>query len=98
MLGVNVNDVLSIVKEAFLVRPCTTPIKDGKVKKECLNYHIGLCLSPCSGKCDKNEYLVQVKKAMDFLSGNDRKLILALVDHVRGLHGRQTCLANGFHL
>ncbi len=71
MLGVHVNDVLNILKEAYLVRPCTTPIKDGKVKKECLNYHIGLCLSPCSGKCDKNEYLTQVKKAMDFLSGND---------------------------
>ncbi len=71
MLGVNVNDVLSIVKEAYLIRPCTSPIKDGKIKKECLNYHIGLCLSPCSGKCDKNEYLIQVKKAMDFLSGND---------------------------
>ncbi len=71
MLKVNVNDILSILQEAYLIRPCSIAIKEGKVKKECLNYHIGLCLSPCSGKCNKNEYLNRVKKAMDFLSGND---------------------------
>ena len=73
MLGVNVNDVLSILKEAYLIRPCTGHLKDGKVKKECLNYHIGLCLSPCSGKCSKEEYNKRVKKAMDFLSGNEEE-------------------------
>ena len=71
MLKVNVNDILSILREAYLIRPCSTVIKDGKLKKECLNYHIGLCLSPCSGRCSEKEYLERVKKAMDFLSGND---------------------------
>ncbi len=71
MLGVSVNDVLDIVKEAYQVRPCKVKINKEKPKKECLNYHMGLCASPCSNRCSKEEYLEKVKKAMDFLSGND---------------------------
>ena len=71
MLGVSVSDILEIVKEAYLIRPCSSVINTSKPKKECLNYHLGLCLSPCSNKCSKEEYLKNVKKAIDFLSGNN---------------------------
>ncbi len=70
MLNLSVNDVLDIVKSAYKIRPCTRIIKKG-AKRECLNYHLGLCLAPCAQKCTREEYLVQVKQAIDFLSGND---------------------------
>ena len=71
MYGVNVNDVLAIIRDAFKTRPCKYQITISKNKKECLNYHIGLCLAPCSKKCSRDEYMVEVNKAVDFLSGND---------------------------
>lgn len=71
MLGIGVNDVLDIIKCAFKVRPCLTPISDTKVKKECLNYHLGLCLAPCAKKCTREEYMAEVKRAVDFLGGED---------------------------
>ncbi|MBO5889653.1 MAG: excinuclease ABC subunit UvrC [Clostridia bacterium] len=71
MLGVSVSDILDIVKEAYGVRPCNTKINLDKPKKECLNYHLGLCASPCSNKCSTTEYGEKVKKAMDFLAGNE---------------------------
>ncbi len=71
MLGVSASDILDIVKEAYQIRPCSIKINESKPKKECLNYHIGLCVSPCSNKISSEEYLEKVKKAMDFLSGND---------------------------
>ncbi len=71
MLGVSASDILDIVKEAYQIRPCSIKINKQKPKKECLNYHIGLCASPCSNKISSEEYLEKVKKAMDFLSGND---------------------------
>ena len=71
MLGVSVHDMLNIVKETYKIRPCAIKIDENKQRKECLNYHLGLCLSPCSKKCTKAEYFERVKKAMDFLSGND---------------------------
>ena len=70
MLGVSVNDVLNIVNTAYKIRPCTKVLKSYN-KRECLNYHLGLCLAPCAGKCTKEKYLEEVKNAVDFLSGND---------------------------
>ena len=71
MCGINVNDVLSIIRDAFKVRPCKYNVTINKTRKECLNYHIGLCLAPCSKKCSRDEYIKEVNKAVDFLSGND---------------------------
>ncbi len=74
MLGVSVNDLLEIIKEAFLIRPCQTKINPEKPRKECLNYHIGLCASPCSLKCSKEDYKERVRKAVDFLAGEDGEI------------------------
>lgn len=71
MLGVSVSEILDIVKEAYQIRPCSIKINPLKPKKECLNYHIGLCYAPCANKISKNEYFERVKRAIDFLSGND---------------------------
>lgn len=70
MLNLSVSDVLEIIKSAYKIRPCTKNLSKG-CKRECLNYHLGLCLAPCAQKCTREEYLVQVKQAIDFLSGND---------------------------
>ncbi|MBQ3235860.1 MAG: excinuclease ABC subunit UvrC [Clostridia bacterium] len=70
MLSFSVNDVLDIVKEAYKIRPCSKNL-GAKAKRECLNYHLGLCLAPCANKCTREEYLKNVRGAIDFLSGND---------------------------
>lgn len=69
MGGINCNDILEILQLTFCVRLCHTSIT-AKPKRECLNYHIGRCTSPCSAKVTKDDYAVQVKKALDFLDGN----------------------------
>lgn len=71
MCGINVNDVLAIIRDAFKVRPCKYKITIDKTRKECLNYHMGLCLAPCSKKCTRDEYIKEVNKAVEFLSGDD---------------------------
>lgn len=69
MGGINCNDILEILQLTFCVRLCRTAITS-KPKRECLNYHIGRCTSPCSGKVSREVYNVQVKKALEFLDGN----------------------------
>lgn len=71
MLNFSVNDVLDIIKEAYKIRPCSKNFTQGKTQRECLNYHLGLCLAPCANKCSKQEYKLNVKNAIDFLSGSD---------------------------
>ncbi len=69
MAGVNVVDVLEIIKLAFKVRTCKTVITQ-KGKKPCLNYHIDRCLAPCAHMCKKEEYANQIKGAIRFLEGD----------------------------
>ncbi len=71
MGGVRVRDVLEILNLAFNVRPCSLAIDLKKPRKECLNYHIKKCPSPCSGRISPEEYRRHVDAAVDFLNGND---------------------------
>ncbi len=66
--GIRVKDIVEVIKSAYKVRCC------GKLKKgrECLNYHISLCLAPCTGKVSETEYRAAIDKVIAFLSGKDR--------------------------
>ena len=74
MGGINAGEIKNLVDITYKLRPCTSPISCKKIKKECLNYHIGKCLSPCSGKINREDYVKRVKLAVDFLSGGDDEL------------------------
>ncbi len=89
MLGVSVSDVLDVVKEAYQIRPCDIKINPQKPKKECLNYHIGLCYAPCANKISKEEYYERVKKTIDFLSGNEKGAEILLTEKMQGAVERE---------
>lgn len=89
MLGVSVSEILDIVKEAYQIRPCSIKINTQKPKKECLNYHIGLCYAPCANKITRVEYAERVKKAIDFLSGNDDEAEILLTEKMQGAVERE---------
>lgn len=69
MGGVSAKSVLEIINLAFLIRPCDKKLNPNKPIKQCLNYHIGKCLAPCTCRVDKKAYLERVNQAVDFLSG-----------------------------
>ncbi|MDE5942855.1 MAG: excinuclease ABC subunit UvrC, partial [Clostridia bacterium] len=69
MGGINCRDILDILQLTYSVRLCHTQITE-KSKRECLNYHIKRCTSPCSHKVTREEYAQQVKNALSFLDGN----------------------------
>lgn len=69
MGGINCKDILDVLQLTYNVRLCHTNITE-KPKRECLNYHIKRCTSPCSHRVGQDEYAVQVKNALSFLDGN----------------------------
>ncbi|MDE6442057.1 MAG: excinuclease ABC subunit UvrC [Clostridia bacterium] len=69
MGGISCKDILDTIQLSFNVRLCHTQITD-KPKRECLNCHIARCTAPCAHLVTKEEYAVQVKKALAFLDGN----------------------------
>ncbi len=68
MGGISVHDVVYMVNFVFGLRPCDKKLTSLN-KKPCLNYHIGKCKAPCGGYVSKEEYSLQVKSAIEFLSG-----------------------------
>lgn len=55
------------------------PASDAK-NRACLNYHMKQCDAPCMGLISKEEYAVNVKKALEFLNGNFQPILKDLED------------------
>lgn len=71
--GIDPRELLKTISMAFKIRTCKTKI-NGKAKRECLNFSLGLCLGPCTGRANKEKYAEEIKKVIRFLSGNDEEI------------------------
>ena len=73
--GISVTELVKIISSAFNLRTCSSKVSyDKPLKRECLNYSLGLCLAPCTRKISREEYAKNVARAIDFLSGNDEEI------------------------
>jgi len=66
-----------LMTRLFPLRQCS----DSELKRRsrpCLLYSIGRCIAPCVGKCTPDEYQTFVQGAIDFLKGNDQKILKEL--------------------
>jgi len=68
---------LELMTHIFPLRQCSDR-EFASRKRPCLLYSIKRCIAPCVGKCTKDEYDVTVKRAIDFLQGNDKKVVKEL--------------------
>ncbi len=69
MLGISVHEVLDILHTVFPLRSCKS-----FGKRECLNFHIGRCLAPCTGRITEEDYKKIIDDVLSFLGGNDEKV------------------------
>lgn len=68
---VNYKDLLNLINNIFMLRTCSHNLNDGKqLKRECLNYQMGYCSAPCTGRISKQDYRAEVNKVMAFLKGD----------------------------
>ncbi len=69
-------ETVETLYKLFPIRKCkkSFPRDIGK-ERPCLNYHIGQCVAPCSGKISPEEYRSYVKDAMDFLEGKHEDIL-----------------------
>jgi len=66
-----------LLTRLFPLRQCS----DDELKKRsrpCILYSIKRCIAPCVGKCTHAEYDLFVQGAIDFLKGNDKKILKEL--------------------
>jgi excinuclease ABC subunit C len=75
----SVKQTLRILKRIFPLRICTRDIT-GKTSRPCLEYHLGHCLAPCTGKVSPEEYAQVIKEVTLFLEGKQDNVIRELQD------------------
>ncbi len=71
-------NILDLVRKAFKPRMCRQPItregvEQGKYKP-CLEYHIHNCMGCCIGRQTHDEYMENIRQAIEVLKGNTREL------------------------
>lgn len=81
-----VRRTLKAIKTIFPLRDCKGPFR--RRQRECLNFQIGRCLGPCTGKVSDLEYAATVRQLRMFLRGHSE----ALVDE---LHSSMESLSAG---
>ena len=65
---------MNLIKKLYPLRTChlaLTPegIEKGKFK-ECLEYHLGNCKAPCTGKQSHEDYMKSINESMEILKGD----------------------------
>ncbi len=75
----NVKETIELINRIWPVRRCLKKFpRDFNKERPCLNYHIGQCLAPCTGKVNEIEYNIMVSELLDFLNGDTYKVIKSL--------------------
>ncbi len=78
--AVNGTQLYKIINNTFRLKDCnfTRP-----QKRECLNYQLGYCLAPCTGRVTKAEYHKEVERVIDFLRGDSTFALQVLTDKMQ---------------
>ncbi len=81
--GLSAYEIVKTANSAFGLRTCNNKMTESSVaKRECLNFFLGLCSAPCTKRVKKEEYAERVKKAINFLSGNDDEIESILTERM----------------
>lgn len=78
-----VRRTLKAIKTIFPLRDCKGPFR--RRQRECLNFQIGRCLGPCTGKVSEGEYAEVVRQLRMFLKGHSEALIVELHSSMESL-------------
>ncbi len=68
--------VLKLLRSIFMFRSCDLKLTEESIAKKkfkiCLDYHIGKCNGPCEGLINRDEYLTNIRLAIQVLNGKTK--------------------------
>jgi len=73
----SIKQTLRVIQVIFPFRICSKDIT-GKARRPCLEYHLGHCLAPCTGKVSHKEYAEVINEVILFLEGKQEKVVREL--------------------
>ncbi len=78
-----VRTLIGLIRQLYKLRTCSYRLTSANINtgkfKVCLEYHIGNCKAPCTGKQSENEYLESINQIKEILKGN----ILRVTEYLR---------------
>jgi excinuclease ABC subunit C len=80
----SVRETLSFLRRIFPYRTCSDT-SFAQVSRPCLDYQIGRCLGPCTGKADRETYMETIYEVIKFLEGRHTDVRGRLVDQMDSL-------------
>jgi excinuclease ABC subunit C len=72
----SMREALTFIRQTFKIRDCRYSLD--KKRRPCIQYQMGKCLAPCSGRTDREAYKKTVDEIKLFLSGKNKYLISSL--------------------
>ena len=76
-----VRQTLDLLRKSFPYLTCGREIT-GEDDRPCLYYNIKLCLGPCIGAVNKEEYRTMIKQLMRFLEGHSEEVVADLEEQM----------------
>lgn len=77
--GYSVTKAVEQAKKIYKLPTCSKSFpRDAGKGRPCLNYHLGICCAPCSGKLSLSDYLKNVDGALDFLRYGGKETVKRL--------------------
>lgn len=74
-----VKETIDLLTGIYGIRTCNRRLpRDIGKERPCLDYHIGRCCAPCTGKISGEEYRSRIDEIVRFLKGNQELLIRQL--------------------
>ena len=73
----SIKQTLRFLQNIFPFRICSRDIS-GRVRRPCLEYHLGHCLAPCTGEVSRAEYASVINEVILFLEGKQEKVVREL--------------------
>lgn len=81
--GYSVTKAVEQAKKIYKLPTCNKVFpRDINKSRPCLNYHLGICCAPCSGKIGLGDYLKNVDDALDFLKFGSKQTIKKLTEEM----------------
>ena len=79
-----VKDTVELLKKRYGIRNCNRAISEAKdLGENCLYYHIHRCTAPCMRLIDKEAYGERVSRALEFLNGTYKPLLMELTSEMQ---------------
>lgn len=80
--GLAVRETIRFVNRTFKIRDCSDAFMKSR-KRPCMTYQIGRCTAPCVNLVSVDEYKFDLKSALSFLQGYDKKVLKDLKQRMK---------------